>query len=180
MGLVPSPTILSVDEMGRIAAPIFTSVGEDAVNGSGDVLLMANGREIQWKKPRVYQSRKAGTKTPIEGRYRLNDDGAVGFELGAYDPRHALVIDPVVAFSTYLGGNTNDSATRNAVDPSGNVYVTGRTLNVGFPVTPGFPVTNVNSLSTAPFLLHCKKFGDSTGLPFSYARKNAKSKQNRG
>ena len=40
MGLVPSPTILTVDEMGRIAAPIFTSVGEDAVNGPGDVFVI--------------------------------------------------------------------------------------------------------------------------------------------
>jgi hypothetical protein len=40
MGLIPSPTILSTDEMGRIAPPIFTSVGRDAVNAPGDVFIV--------------------------------------------------------------------------------------------------------------------------------------------
>jgi hypothetical protein len=40
LGLVPSPTILSTDEMGRVAAPIFTSVGQDAVNAPGDVFVI--------------------------------------------------------------------------------------------------------------------------------------------
>jgi hypothetical protein len=40
MGLIPSPTILSTDEMGRIAPPIFTSVGRGAVNAPGDVFVI--------------------------------------------------------------------------------------------------------------------------------------------
>ena len=40
LGLVPSPTILSIDEMGRIAPPIFTSVGQDAINAPGDVFVI--------------------------------------------------------------------------------------------------------------------------------------------
>ena len=51
MGLVPSPTILTVDEMGRIAAPIFTSVGEDAVNGPGDVFIIQSLLNERLPKP---------------------------------------------------------------------------------------------------------------------------------
>jgi hypothetical protein len=40
MALVPSATILSTDEMGRIAPPIFTSVGRGAVNAAGDVFVI--------------------------------------------------------------------------------------------------------------------------------------------
>lgn len=40
MGLVPSTTIISTDEMGRVAAPIFTSVGREAVNTPGDVFVI--------------------------------------------------------------------------------------------------------------------------------------------
>ena len=40
MGLVPSPTILSTDEMGRIAPPIFASVGRDGDNKPGDVFVI--------------------------------------------------------------------------------------------------------------------------------------------
>jgi hypothetical protein len=40
MCLAPSPTILSTDEVGSVAPPIFTSVGQDAVNGRGDVFVI--------------------------------------------------------------------------------------------------------------------------------------------
>jgi hypothetical protein len=40
MCLVPSQTILSTDEVGSVAPPIFTSVGQDAVNGPGDVFVI--------------------------------------------------------------------------------------------------------------------------------------------
>ena len=40
MCLAPSQTILSTDEAGAVAPPIFTSVGQDAVNGPGDVFVI--------------------------------------------------------------------------------------------------------------------------------------------
>src|SRR5262249_19663340 len=40
VGLIPSPTILSVDEMGRIAPPIFGSVGRGGTNAPGDVFII--------------------------------------------------------------------------------------------------------------------------------------------
>ena len=40
MGLVPSPTILSLDEMGRIAPPIVATVGRGGTNRPGDVFVI--------------------------------------------------------------------------------------------------------------------------------------------
>ena len=40
MAVVPSPTVLSTDEMGRIAPPIFASVGRAAENRPGDVFVI--------------------------------------------------------------------------------------------------------------------------------------------
>jgi hypothetical protein len=51
MPVVPSPTILSTDEMGRVAAPIFTSVGRDAVNAPGDVFVVQSLLNDRLPKP---------------------------------------------------------------------------------------------------------------------------------
>lgn len=57
----------------------------------------------------------------------------MGFELGRYDRTEPLVIDPVLAYSTYLGGNGNDSARAIAVDAARGAYVTGETQSTDFP-----------------------------------------------
>lgn len=57
----------------------------------------------------------------------------VGFEVAQYDPKQSLVIDPVLTYSTYLGGIKDDYGTSIAVDGSGNAYVTGATASIDFP-----------------------------------------------
>ncbi len=51
MGLVPSQAILSTDEMGRIAPPIFTSVGRGGVNQPGDVFVVQSLLNDRLPKP---------------------------------------------------------------------------------------------------------------------------------
>jgi hypothetical protein len=79
---------------------------------------------------------RQGDRT-IPSGYVINPDGTVGFKLGRYDRTRPLVIDPVLAYSTYLGGAAGDSALAVAVDSSGSAYVTGQTQSTDFPGTPG-------------------------------------------
>ncbi len=51
MGLIPSPTILSTDEMGRVAPPIFTSVGRGGLNAPGDVFVVQSLLNDRLPKP---------------------------------------------------------------------------------------------------------------------------------
>lgn len=62
---------------------------------------------------------------------------AIGFDLGTYDASRSLVIDPVLSYSTYLGGGGDEQANLVAVDSAGNAYVTGRTASADFPTTSG-------------------------------------------
>src|SRR5207245_430491 len=72
----------------------------------------------------------------VEGAYVLDGQSA-GFAVGAYDPTRPLVIDPVLVYSTFLGGTGQDGGSGIKVDAAGDAYITGTTLGADFPVTPG-------------------------------------------
>jgi hypothetical protein len=69
--------------------------------------------------------------------------------VAGYDASRPLVIDPVLSYSTYLGGSDDDSGNGIAVDADGNAYVVGDTMSVDFPTAnplqPGFGGSNQNA-----------------------------------
>jgi hypothetical protein len=78
---------------------------------------------------------QSGVKEFVAAKFLVRGDGTVGFRLGAYDRRLPLLIDPVLAYSTLLGGSSSDSAFAVAVDASGSAYVAGFTASLNFPAT---------------------------------------------
>jgi uncharacterized repeat protein (TIGR03803 family) len=105
----------------------------------GDLLLEVNGREVRFHKPVIYQpAGKLRSQTPVEGKYVLRAENQVGFEVGNYDHSKPLVIDPVLSYSSYLGGSDFDQAYGLAIDASGNIIVAGTTLSTNFPTANPF------------------------------------------
>lgn len=96
------------------------------------VVRVAGEQELRMLKPRAWQD-VAGERREIACAYRLEKHQRVAFQLGAYDARHPLVIDPVLSYSTYLGGTGFDFANGVTVDGEGNAYVTGVTDTADFP-----------------------------------------------
>jgi hypothetical protein len=86
-------------------------------------------------RPQSFQ-RIDGSRVPVESRYALAGD-SYGFAVGHHDRSRALVIDPSISYSTYLGGSGNDAGAGIAIDSSGAAYVTGSTVSPNFPTTPG-------------------------------------------
>ncbi|MFL5800674.1 MAG: SBBP repeat-containing protein [Roseiflexaceae bacterium] len=84
-----------------------------------------------------------GRRVPVAVRYLLGQDQSVGFALGAYDRTRPLTIDPVLTYSTYLGGSSSDVACPVAVDDQGAIYVAGYTYSTGFPTTSGAYATTL-------------------------------------
>ena len=112
---------------------------------SGALRLSTSIGDIRFQPPQIYQEVE-GRRQKISGRFRLrngqNGRKELTFGVARYDRSRTLVIDPVLDYSTYLGGSGGDWAGAVAVDNAGNAYITGVTASLDFPVTPNavFPV----------------------------------------
>jgi len=121
------------------------------IDAAGDLVIRAANGEVCQHKPIAYQELN-GTRKPVACNYLLLDEGEnsrktksstqlqtpdselrTRFELGEYDKSLPLVIDPVLAYSTYLGGNGTDEGTAITTDSVGNLYVVGLTTSANFP-----------------------------------------------
>ena len=113
-----------------------------ALSPAGDLKMDSAAGKLTARKPAVYQNQE-GQRKPIDGKFVRREGNKIGVELGNYDPTKPLVIDPILDFSSYLGGSGDEVANAIAVDSQGFSYVTGDTTSVDFP-------TSGTSLSSAP------------------------------
>ncbi len=116
----------------------FEGAQDLSIDEDGDLILRTAGGDIRQHKPIIYQETN-GERHEIAGRYEIKGDREIGFELAAYDTTKPLVIDPVINYSTYLGGYGRDQGYGIAVDSSGNAYVTGFTEASNFPTVNSLP-----------------------------------------
>jgi hypothetical protein len=107
------------------------------VESNGDLLFRVGSHELRQPKPVAFQI-VDGKRRDVAADYTLQRDGRVGFRLGPYDTSLALTIDPVLLYSTYLGGTGElYGAQTIAVDVNGAAYVGGLATAADFPTTPG-------------------------------------------
>lgn len=108
------------------------------LDAQGDLLLSAGGQQIRISKPVVYQ-KSDELRNIVTCSYMLNNKRQVSLLLDDYDTARTLIIDPVITYSTYLGGSDVDYGYHIAVDPDGNAYLTGTTYS-NWTNPPGFPI----------------------------------------
>jgi hypothetical protein len=107
----------------------------------GQLHIRLAHRTLVQDAPSVYQYR-GGVRHAVSARYVLRGARRIGFAVGAHDPALPLVIDPTIAYSTYLGGSGNDAGTSIAVDRAGNAYVAGSTSSTNLRLR--HPLRSVN------------------------------------
>ncbi len=114
----------------------FGGIKTFEISRMGDVVLQTQQGNMLQSRPTAYQEID-GVKEQVPVDYVAKDAHRLGFQLGAYDQSKPLIIDPVLVYSTYLGGSGFDQGYAIAVDSLGNSYVTGQTAAIDFPTTSG-------------------------------------------
>jgi len=75
---------------------------------SGDLILSTEQGDVRFRAPRIYQPASGNASgnggNAITGGFRQLAGNKIGFAIGDYDHSRELVIDPVLSYSTYLGG----------------------------------------------------------------------------
>jgi hypothetical protein len=136
---------------------------------AGDLVLQTVAGELVMKKPMAYQD-DDGARKEIGARYVLKGN-EVSFALASYDRSRALVIDPLLVYSTFIGGSGDDRANAIALDSAGNIYIAGQTDSTDFPRVNAFQtkkagvpdafVTKLNAAGSA--IVYSTYLGGKTG-----------------
>ena len=108
---------------------------------NGDLVLIASGREVRFQAPQAYQE-VYGNRQIVPAAFEVRGR-SIGFTVGEYDRTRALIIDPVLTYSTFLGGAGSESCAAAAgtgfvghcpavaVDSASRAYVAGATTSSG-------------------------------------------------
>ena len=112
------------------------------MDSEDDVVVHTAGKDLLLRTPVAYQQKK-GRRKPVSARYVLSAENELEFQIGPYDKSKPLVIDPVLSYSTYLGGSATDIVLNVAADRHGFAYATGNTCSVDFPTANPFQSQNV-------------------------------------
>ncbi|MGA8030307.1 MAG: SBBP repeat-containing protein [Bryobacteraceae bacterium] len=107
------------------------------IDSNGDLIAGVGSRKMRFHRPTVYQPLQSGSRESVEGRYSLLRGNLVGFVIAPYDHARSLVIDPVITYSTYLGGSDDEGIFGIKRDFDGNIYVAGETSSTNFPIEGG-------------------------------------------
>ena len=134
---------------------------QTTVDAEGNLVLQTGSGEVHLQSPVIYQE-SDGVRVRVSGTYVMNGSSHIAFHVSQYDPSKPMVIDPVLIYSTYLGGSGDDQPSGIAVDAAGSVYVAGYTDSSDFPLaTPG----SIAAGNTHVFVAKL----DSTGSNLVYA-----------
>jgi hypothetical protein len=149
-GIYPGIDVLYYGSPGHLEYDVIVAPGADParlvirfdgarslrVDGDGSLLAEVGDGRLRLEKPVIYQ-RHSGGRRLVAGRYVVRPGGEAGVALGPYDRSRALVIDPVMVYATFLGGDDADQGESIVFDASGQAYVAGTTSSATFPTTAG-------------------------------------------
>ena len=135
--------------------------GADRVSTeNGDLVLQTRYGRLRQLKPVVYQEIN-GKRRYITAKYTVFGNKQAGFSIAAYDRSHKLIIDPVLVYSTFLGGTGDEFGNAVALDSAGAAYVVGSTTSTDFPLVGGLVGQGTYRGNTDAFLVKYTPSGNA-------------------
>lgn len=146
----------------------FAGASSLTLDRDGSLAIHAPDGSLSFRKPVLYQEMH-GDRRPIAGSFKLIDRDTIAFAVGTYDHSQSLVIDPILAYSTFFGGTNAEFAVAVTADSAGNAYVCGLTISTDFPLTAGaFQAVNYAEGQNAVSTAFVSKF-DASGSALLYS-----------
>lgn len=138
----------------------FDGADDLRMTPDGALILRTPAGELRHERPIAYQQ-KNGDLVHVSAEFKQLSDGAIGFQVGDYDRAFPLVIDPVLVYSTYMGGAASDFGRAIKVDSVGNTYLVGDSVSSDFLFRASLTNSDVfvGKLSTDGLLLTYSFFG---------------------
>ncbi len=107
----------------------FAGAEKISVNQQGELVIRFASGEVVQHAPVAYQTVQ-GARQEVAAGYKILDARTATFALGSYNHGEPLVIDPVLRFSSYFGGDKGDTGWAIAVNTNtGSIYVAGQTFS---------------------------------------------------
>jgi hypothetical protein len=146
------------DQEGRLEYDLVLAPGADLdrvvvrCEGTEGLEVESDGRlamrtvlgPVRQSPPVAWYAPAGGERVPIEACFRTIGSDRFGFEVPGRDPSLALVMDPGLIYSTFLGGTGHDHGRALVLDASGALTITGETFSADFPTTAGAFDTTFN------------------------------------
>ncbi len=103
--------------------------------------------DIAFTKPIAYQMIDNDI-VYVDVSYKIISDNRYGFDIGKYDNRYELIIDPLLDLkaSTYIGGSRSDRAYAISLDSNNNIFIAGDSRSTNFPIVNGYDNTHNGSI----------------------------------
>jgi Abnormal spindle-like microcephaly-assoc'd, ASPM-SPD-2-Hydin/Beta-propeller repeat len=139
-----------------------TGASKMRIDSRGDVLVSVPSGEVRLQKPLIYQQVN-GKRHEVAGNYTIAANHRLTFSVASYDRNQPLVLDPVLDYSTYVGGTADDDAEGIAVDSNGDAFIAGNSASIDFPTTSNafIPQPLTANTSVAAFVAELNPAGNT-------------------
>lgn len=115
----------------------YDSISSLEKSPAGDLIVRTATSHFTESRPVSYQIIK-GTRREVASTFELVSANEYRIAVGPYDPQHELIIDPVLDWSTSVGGSFGEQLNVVKVDGTGDVICAGWSYSADLPVTLGF------------------------------------------